>query len=581
MATNAISTVNGSSILNFADVNASAYRVGDIINISGATAFNGITTGQINTLHVVHTVGVNTWSTIVSTNATATGTGGGASITKFSGLIAVTATSHGLANGSRVKISGAADIGGISAATYINQEFVMRYIDVNRFFIVTQGMATSSVSNGGGAGTLYQKEIPAGAVDESIGQGYGMGLYGVGLYGVALLSSSALQYPRIWFISRFGTNVILTAGNQTGIYSWGGSNNTAPTLVANAPTAVNYAFVSNNILVTLGAGGIPNRIFASDQSNITQWTSSSSNQVFDYTEVKAGQFRTHVSVAGVNLIFTDYQTYLFSYLGYTAGVANAIWSLQLLENNIGIIAPMARCAVAGVAYWMGQNNFYMWAGGNVSIIPSNTQTQSTILNYVFGNINRGQAAKCFAWFNELFDEIWFHYPSQSSNECDSVARFNRTDLTWTMDTFDRLCAEYPNNIYGYPRLIDSNAVLYNHEIGTDANGSPMTWTLQTNVRGGDFSRNSGRVISSKNYMLTAFVPDSVQTGNINVEIISKRFPQSPQSVSDANYTITPTTEFMPTQSMARLWQYKLTGSAIGQKWQGGQWHDWVKEGSPL
>ena len=40
------------------------------------------------------------------------------------------------------------------------------------------------------------------------------------------------------------------------------------------------------------------------------WTSSSSNQVFDYTEVKAGQFKSHVSVNGSNLIFTDYQTYL-------------------------------------------------------------------------------------------------------------------------------------------------------------------------------------------------------------------------------------------------------------------------------
>jgi hypothetical protein len=243
---------------------------------------------------------------------------------------------------------------------------------------------------------------------------------------------------------------------------------------------------------------------------------------------------------------------------------------------------MARCSVMGVAYWMGQNNFHMCAGGNVSIIPANGQNEtcSTILNYVFTNINRGQSSKCFAWYNEQFDEIWFHYPSASSNECDSVARLNRTDFTWAPDTFDRICAEYPNLSLGYPRLIDAERNLYQHETGNDANGSAMPWSLTTNLRGGDFIRNSLGTATTKNYMLTGFVPDSIQTGDINVEVIAQRFPQSATAMYDNNYTVTPTTEFVNTQAGGRLWKYELSGDALGQEWIGGQWMEYVQESSP-
>lgn len=578
LASNPITTINGSSIITIADVNAANYVSGDDITIAGATAVGGISTGNLNTQHEIHTIGTGSYTIITGATATSGATGGGASVVLSSGLVAVSATAHGFSNNQRVAIAGATTFGGITG-TQMNMQFIIRNVTTNAFSVFTTGTATSAVTSAGGTGTTYAGEIGSGAVNEAIGQGYGCGLYGVGLYGTALQSSSGLSYPRIWFMDRFGSDIIMTAGNQTGLYAWTGSTATAPVLITNAPTAINYAFVSNNIIVTLGAGGIVNRIFASDQANMTQWTSSSSNQVFDDTVEGAGTLKSHLSVGTNNLIFTDHQTYLFGYTGFTAGVANGIWSVQLLENNIGIIAPMARVSIMGVGYWMGQNNFYMWAGGNISIIPAADQSQSTMLNYVFQNINSGQNSKCFAWYNEQFDEIWFHYPSANSNECDSVVRLNRTDLTWTPDTFDRTCAEYPNLTLGYPRLISAESVLYGHEQGNDADGSPMPWSLTTNLRGGDFIRNSIGTATTKNYMLTSFIPDSIQSGNINVEIRGFRYPQSAAAMFDNNYTITPTTEFMPVQGGARIWEYTLSGDTLGQEFIAGQWMEMAQESS--
>jgi hypothetical protein len=568
LANNPITTVNGSGVITIADANASKYIAGDTVTLSGSSTVNGILDTQINIAQKIHTVAASSYTIVTAGTANASSSGGGAAVVRATGRIIVTAAAHGMANGERTKIAGAANTGGIVAVTNINVEFIIRNVAAGTFDIMTAGTATSSVSGAGGAGTTYQKEIATGAANQSLGQGYGMGKYGVGLYGTALTSSSSISYPRIWFMDRFGTTIIMTAGIQTGLYSWSGSINTAPALVTNAPTAINYAFVSDNIIVTFGAGGIVNRIFTSDQAAATIWTASSTNQVFDYTVNGASQLISHVSVSGVNLIFTDHQTYLFSYLGFQ-GNGSSIWKVLKIEDNIGIIGPMARCTVAGVAYWMDTNNFYMWAGGNVTIIPANSQEQSTILNYVYKNINRAQSSKFFAWYNEQFDEIWFHYASASSNECDRVARLQRQELIWVPDTFDRICAEYPNLTLGYPRLINSSGVLYSHENGVDDNGAALPFSITTPLMGG----------GKKTQIVTGIVPDSVQTGNIAVEIISKQYPQSPANTFDTSFTVSPTTEVIPVSAQGRYRQYTVSGSAVGQTWQAGQWQEWVQEGS--
>ena len=577
LANNPITTVNGSGTVTIADTNAPKYISGDTITLSGVPGggVNGITAAQLNIALKIHTIGASSYTVITAGTATSSGAGGSNAVVRATGRITVTATAHGMPNGNRVLIAAAVAAGGVTALQ-INGEWIIRNVATNTFDIATAGTATSSVSGAGGAGTTFQPEIATGNQDVFSGVGYGMGKFGVGLYGTALKSSSTLSYPRIWFFDRFGANIIGTAGNQTGVYSWAGSTATAPTLVTNAPTAVSYAFVSDNILVTFGAGGTVNRVFASDQGNMTQWTGSSTNQVFDYTINGASQLISHVPISGINLIFSAHQTYTFQYIGLPG-----VWAIKKIEDNIGIIGPMARCSIGGVAYWMDTNNFYMWAGGNVTIIPANTQQQSTIHNYVFGNINNAQAWKSFAWFNEQFDEIWFHYPSTNSNEPNMVARYNRVEQHWTPDTFDRLCAEYPNLTTATPHLISSTGKYYAHEQGNDADGSAMAWSLTSNIRGGsNIMQRAYGIMPKETTLLTGFVPDSVQTGNINVEIIAKLYPQSPTNTYDQNYTVTPTTPFVPVESGGRLWQYKLSGNTLGQQFIGGAWHEYVQSSSP-
>ncbi len=567
LANNPITTTNGSPVIRVADAQASRFRTGDNYTLSGVPGggVNGIPAANLNRTTIVRGVAAGVITLNAGSNATSSGAGGSNAVVRSCGIIQMTKAAHGEADGNRVKITLAADTGGILAAS-INLEFIIRVTGVNAFDVITAGLATSSVAAAGGAGTLYQQQIAAGAADQHYGIGYGMGEYGDGLYGTGLTSSTAMQLVQTWFLSekRFSNVLLSTPGNQTGLYEWDGNIAAAPVLVSGAPTAINYAFVSDNIAVTLGAGGVENRIQTSDQGNRAQWVASSTNQVFQDDIEGAGRFLSHAHVNGINLLFTDSKTYTFQYIG-----GLAVWAIAEKDTSVGIIGPMARCVVNGVAYWMGQNNFYMWQGGNIAVVPSNDSPQTTLFKYIFKNLNRAQSSKIFMWWNPSTNTIWTHYPSQGANECDMVAMLNLNDLSWTPNTMSRTAAESPFISLGNPHLTDSNGNLFSHENGVDDDVSAMSWSIQT----------PDLVNGKNNASIVGCVPDSLQVGNINVHINGRRFPQSVPKTLNKDYVVTPTTERVATQGSARIWNYTISGAVLAQTWRMGAWVEEIQEGA--
>ena len=565
LANNPVTTTNGSKTLTIADASGARFVAGDSVTLSGASTTNGVPDTEINAVQVIRSVASDglSFTILISTAASSSGSGGGASVVRATGQVRLTKASHGLANGERVKIAGAATFNGITDVQ-TNLEFIIRNVATNTFDFVTAGVANASASSAGGAATVYYPQIAAGLQNETAGQGYGMGLYGVGLYGTALSSTSTIALVRTWFADRFGTNWIGTPGEQTGLYEWNGSTSAAPVLVSGAPTAINYAFVSDGIIVTFGASAVQNRIKTCDQGDRTNWTSSSTNQVYTDDIEGAGRLLSHVHVNGVNLIFTSQQTYTFRKIPRDAGV----WDTKLKDPAIGIIAPMARIVINGIAYWMGEHNFYMWRGSNIEIIPSNSGKQTTLLKYVFENINRSQLSKIHCWHNEKFNEIWWHYPSVSSNEPDSVVRLCLQDMSWWPDTMDRTASEYPNTLSQYPLLLNSSGTMYQHEKTSNDDGAAMSWSYTT----------SDQVAGKKNAVLSSFVPDSSQVGSITVSVAGRKFPQSSTNTFSNSYTVTATTERTTTGNCGRFWRYSFSGSEIDQTFTMGQWFEELQEG---
>lgn len=566
LVNNPLATVINTSQITVTDA-AHKNQVGDAVKLSGSSTVNGISSTLINDTQVVTSVSANSWTFSVPALATSTGSGGGASVVRATEIITVTQTAHGYSEGYNVIFSGAThtgnNIGGIPIAEF-NTFYQIRNVSVNSYDIQFPTFATSAAGPTGGTVTV-KPQIPIGLASATTGSGYGMGLYGIGLYGTALMATTPTP-PRIWSFDRFGSYVVFTPGTQTGLYSWDGTLATLPALVTNAPTAINYTFVSDNICTVLGPGGIGNKIQWSDQGNLTVWAPDTDNQAGDIIQQDADTFISHAPIQGANILFTKTKCYIYRYIG-----SPFIYSVTFLENK-GLIAQNARISIDGVVYWMGPKNFYRYNGGNVNVIPSNSKAETTLKKYIFNNLSTSQQDKIFVWFNEKFNEIWFHYPSVNADEPDTIARVNLNDFTWSPDTMQRSAAEYPTPLQLLPYAMDESANIYRHENGYNDVNSPLTWSVSTRF-----------ILNQKeNTEVCRLIPDNLQTtGNITVTVNLKQYPNSSVTTSAASpMTITPTTMSLEYRSQARYRQYILSGSELNQFWRGGSWQEEVQPGTP-
>lgn len=563
LGSNPLATVSGSRTVTVT-YSAHRFKVGDTITLSGLGAdLNGIPIAELNNTQIVGTVPTaNSFTFSSSTAATSTGSGGGGSVVVASGIITVADTGHDMLDNDRVKILGATTTGGITAAQ-INKEHIIRYVDANTYDIMTAGTSTSAAS-GGGASVTRQEQISAGNDDASLGVGFGMGLYGTGLYGTTLTGGVYVQ-PRIWSAGSFGDSIIMTAGEQTGVYDWDADTATAPTLLTNAPTAVNYVFIDKEQVITLGAGGIPNRVYTSDRGNKTVWTDTFQNEVYDKTVFGAGKFISHASVQGLNLLFTNDEVYTMSYISKPL-----IRDIKPTNASDGLIAQNARIVVNNVAYWMGNGDIYTYNGGIISSIASDN-----IREYLFNNLNVTQAQKIYFAYNQLFSEIRIWYPSAGSNEIDSYLDYNVKSglFTGAGTNVDHTAQEVPFNYSVNPRFIDSGNDLYTQ----DSIPPFESWSLETSWI------YSGRDA----FNLHGIIPDSIQDSSIQLIATVRDAPQSSESRTTTPIYITPTTEeakYEEATKSGKCRKYRISnsngaGGYYTGNWRAGAWQELLTGGT--
>lgn len=429
-----VTTASGSAIVTF---NIPHFlNPGDSVQISGVSGtIGGIAAANFNgTFLVLATPTSSTFQVRVGATASSSATGGGTGITFITQQILVTMVDHGFSKGDRIKLTGAAAVGGILAGS-INQENVITAVISDDVFAIQVGsFATSSVSGGGGAGVNIQGQITPGNCDQSVGLGYGGGYYGTGLYGVPKQFIIATQLPRIWSFDRFGDNVVLTPGGQQGVYIWANSTATAPALQSAAPTA-NWVYQSNGTVVVLGANGVNGAFANSNVGNANDWTYNGTNAVFTAVVLGASKFISQASSRNVDVLFTQDKVYQLRFVGLPN-----IWNIQELFDTDGLIAPKARANIQDAVFWMGYGDFYVFDGTSVNILPNNT-----VKRYVYDNINQAQDYKVFASANPSYDEIWWFYPFGSDTEPNNYVIYNYKEQHWTIGTLSRTAAADPAN----------------------------------------------------------------------------------------------------------------------------------------
>jgi len=414
--------------------------------------------------------------------------------------VTVTDTAHGCTTGDFVTFSGATAIGGVGTnvtAAVLNSNFQVTVLSSNTYSIVISVLPNATAiagSPGGGASVVAAYEIPVGPAISGAQVGWGGGTWGEGTWGNGGTSLSTI---RLWSQNNFGEDLVF--GYRGGpIYYWDAtagvtSRGVAVTSLPGAsdvPIIQNFVFVSDTsrFVFAFGCNDIgsivqnPMLVRWSDQESVVDWTPTATNQANSLQLSHGSEIITCVQTRQEIVVFTDSSVYSFQYQG-----PPAVWSTQLLGDNISIISPNAAIIASGIVYWMGVDKFYSYDG--------RTQTlRCDLRQYIFQDINLSQTAQIFAGTNEGFNEVWWFYCSADSNQVDKYVTFNYTENNgagvWAYGTLGRT-AWLDSGLRDFPLAATYNYNLVNHEQGVDSDETGTPVAINAIISSAEFDIDDG------------------------------------------------------------------------------------------
>ena len=525
--------------------------------------------------------------TPIRTTFTTPSTNGCLATTNGSAVVTINLASHGAENGDYVTISGAVDIGGITA-TAINGNRKVTYVDASTITFVAATSATSTVASGGGSSITLAFEIHVGYASATLGYGWGTGTWGRSTWGLG--STAPVDLPQQdWWFDNFDNDLVMNVRNGAP-YIWErGTLSTPSTSLATravalsslagasaVPVKVMQLLVSqqDKHLIAFGAvpyGSVDPNAFDpllirwANQDAPENWTPAADNSAGFFRVSRGSRIVRALPSRQEILVWTDTHLYAMQFLGTTD-----VFSLQEYADNISIASPRACTAAASVTYWMGADKFYAYTG-RVETLPC------TLRNYVFQDINSDQFDQIICGTNEEWSEIWWFYPSASSNWNNRYVVYNYLERLWYYGNLERTAwLDTPLRDHPQAATTASGATagyLYNHEDGVDADGVAMEAYIQSS----DFDLGEG----DKFMLIRRMIPDvsfngsTATTPEVTLQIRPRDFPGSTykadtadsQRVVESSVDVYTNQVFM--RARARQMALKVRSTALGVQWQLG------------
>ena len=390
---------------------------------------------------------------------------------------------------------------------------------------------------------------------------------------------------RLWSHDNFGEDLIINA-RDGGIYYWDRTNNLSTRAVevstrsgtrTSIPTIAKQILVSDQDrhVIAFGCDDInssssanqgngtqdPLLIRFSDQENPLVWFPTTTNTAGDIRLGAGSTFVQALETKREILVWTDTALNSMRFIGppFTFG-------LQQLASNITIMSPNAAVATEDVVYWMGIDNFYVYAG-------QTQQLPCTVKDKVFLDFNSEQAEKVVSGVNSEFSEVFWFYPSANSTDNDKYVIWNYTEKVWYFGDLSRT-AWLDRGVRKFP-IAAGSSYLFNHEIGFDDDGSAMNSFIESgsiDIEDGDHFVYIRRVI-----------PDLTFNGSTNLSspqatftVKARNFPGADfanTAAGDATRTATSPVETYTNQlhlrARGRSFALRIESTALGAKWKLG------------
>ena len=473
------------------------------------------------------------------------------SATDGSSVVEITDLGHGAIAGDFVTFSGAASLGGNVTAGVLNQEYqITEVIDSDTYnievreagtsipsitvdgeLVPTLVVANSSDTGGGGASVVGAYQVNIGLSTAIFGNGWGAGLWSRGTWGSGTDINTLTANLRTWSQDNFGEDLIFNPHNG-GVYYFDRSASypSFDRAVAisdlagssGAPTIAKQVLVSDRDrhVIAFGCDPVddigtqdPMLIRFSDQENVADWTPTATNTAGDLRLGSGSEIVSAYETRQQILVFTDTALYAMQYLGppFTFGI-------NLISENTSVQGVNSGVAVDDMVFWMGRTEFYMY-NGSVQRIPC------FVRSYVFDDFNFNQGEKVFAGLNSAHSEVWWFYPSASSNNIDRYVVYNYAEQSWFYGTLAR-SAWVDRGAFENPLAAGLDGYLYEHEVGFDDGSTAPASAIDSFVQSSPIDIGDGEQFS----LIRRVLPD------IGFENSTAESPSADVTLSVANQT---------------------------------------------
>ena len=592
------SATNGSANITVTEANHGAAE-NDFVTFSNAVSLGGLVTASIlNAEHqIVSVTNANTYVITVSVTANASDSGNGGSATDAEYQITVGLDSQVGGTGWGAGLFGGTTAGALTTqlnealdnsetAVDVDDEtgittdndvilvdeelmLVTATTDDNTLTVARGHSGTTAVAHDDN--TIVRLAVGnASASDDFTG------------WGIAAVSGTTREI-RTWSHDNFGEDLLINP-RDGGVFLWDKTNGLSTRAVelstlagaANTPTVAKQVLVSDidRHVLCFGTNTYgttvqdPLMIRWSNQESVANWTISSDTTAGSLRLGSGSEFVQAVETKREILVYTDTSLHSLRFIG-----GDFVFGIQQIASNITIMGPKAAVSTEDFVFWMGRDNFYVYAGG--------TQTlPCTVKDKVFLDFNNQQRDKVVSGVNSEFGEVIWFYPSESNSlnnggtgDIDKYVVYNYNEKIWYFGNLART-AWIDRGIRSFP-IAAGTPFLYNHETGFDDDGSAMTSFIESSpIDIGDGDRFS---------LVQKVIPDLTFEGSVNQSTPAANFTLKARNEPGEDYgntsagtttrTATSPVELFTNQLDLRVrgrsFALRVDSDAVGMKWKLG------------
>ena len=414
----------------------------------------------------------------------------------------------------------------------------------------------------------------------SSASGFGVGGFGVGGFGTGQSLSQTTGnaiYASTWSLCNWGqvllalpvgfTPIAYTTGTYLPygpIYAWDPTSQAQQAYALfNGPAASTGIFVAmpQRQIIAWGTTftGIidPLLVRWCDINNYNSWIAQVTNQAGSFRLTSGSAIIGGTQVQQQNLLWTDVGLWTMQYISQPY-----VYSFNQVGTGCGLIARNAFGVMAGLTYWMGSRQFFVYSGDGVQVLPC------PIWDVVYQNLDQANLAKITCAVNSLFQEVTWYYPViGGTGEVSNYIRYNASSQVWDFGVLART-AWIDNSVLGPPIGYDPvNQYLYQHEISPNADGAAMTPSFTT----GYFSIAEGEMKAFLDEIWVDFrwgYYGQSQSASLSLTVNAINFPGDTPVVYGP-YTVTQSTTWFNPRIRARMLSITISGADLNSFWRLG------------